>query len=66
MVLISGDACYITVEFAMPASQQCCGSMMFILDPRSQIQICSIPDPGSIRFPDPGSASASNNLSFLT
>ncbi len=33
---------------------------------RIQIRIFSIPDPGSIRFPDPGSESASKNLSILT
>jgi hypothetical protein len=31
----------------------------------SRILIFSIPDPGSKRFPDPGSASAPKNLSIL-
>jgi hypothetical protein len=34
--------------------------------PGSRIRIFSIPDPGSKRFPDPASASASKSLSILT
>ncbi len=43
--------------------EQCCGSGMFIPDMNFPI-----PDPGSKRFPDPGSASASTtkNRSILT
>jgi hypothetical protein len=47
---------------------QCCGSGMFIPNPRSRIRLFSIPDPESnlspFRILDPGSAS--KNLSILT
>jgi hypothetical protein len=51
---------YVTVFIIDYSDNQCCGSKMFIPDPNF-----SIPDPGSRvkNIPDPGSWSASKNLS---
>jgi hypothetical protein len=44
--------------------KQCCGSGIFIPDLRSRTRIFSIPDPGPIRFLDPGSGTASTSKSL--
>jgi hypothetical protein len=46
--------------------EQCCGSAMSILDPGFPDLNFSIPDPGSEKILDPGSESASKNLSICT
>ncbi len=45
-------------------TKQCCGSRMFIADPGSEFFPFRIPDPGSKRFPDPGSGSAYASKEF--
>ncbi len=42
---------------------QCCGSGMFLSDPETEFFLSRLPAPGSVRFLDYGSASASKNLS---
>ncbi len=59
--------CIVHVFTLLHKISQCCGSGMFIPDPNFTSRI-RIPDPRSKRFRilDPGSESASKNLSFLT
>jgi hypothetical protein len=45
------------IRYLLP---QCCGPGMFIPDPNF-----SLPDPGSKKHPDPGSESASKNISIF-